>query len=84
MNDLSKAITRIVSDQRGQTWHCYVVQEGLGWDAEMDVRRVNWLCCTSLSGRRYITPVPADWQKCDATVLAEAISAAAPDRRRFY
>ncbi len=72
---------RTVADQSGVRWHVYLVEEGGRWDPEIEMRRHNWLCCQSESGRRFIAPVPPDWHEWSDAALAAAIAPAPHDHR---
>jgi hypothetical protein len=54
---------RTVHDPDNRVWHVYVVEEGMRWDPEIEMRRRNWLCCASLDERRFISPVPSHWER---------------------
>lgn len=72
---------RTLVDADGQTWHLYVVVEGLGWDADLPDRRSNWLACVSLGDRRFIAPVPEGWESWPDEALQAAVAAAPRDKR---
>jgi hypothetical protein len=59
----------------------FVVTEGMRWDPEIEMRRVNWLCCAAVDEQRYISPVPAGWESWNDEQLLEAIAHAPEDHR---
>ncbi len=79
-----EVVSRTVFDPDGHAWHLYVVHEGLGWDAEMESRRVNWLCCSSLAERRFVSPIPESWRIMTDAELVAMIAVAQRDARRFH
>ena len=72
---------RVVRDVDGRDWSVMTVREGQRWDPEIEMRRRDWLCCVTGGDRRYISPVPADWEQWSAADLAIAIRKARPDLR---
>ena len=42
--------------------------------------RDGWLCFESLSGRRRLTPIPADWEACNVNALEGYCRSAIPVR----
>ncbi|MDB4887113.1 MAG: hypothetical protein JWN79_2551 [Gemmatimonadetes bacterium] len=69
---------RSVQDAQGRTWFAYPVIEGSKLGAP---RRASWLCLECGPDRRYISPVPEDWQKWSDATLLHSISSARPDLR---
>jgi hypothetical protein len=66
----------------GQEWEVSAVIEGVGWDAELPVRREHWLSLVSENERRFITPLPSDWTSwTDERLRAEVASAPRSKRR---
>lgn len=59
----------------------YLVVEGYRWDPEIEMRRANWLCCEAVDERRYISPVPVEWESMSEMELLGAIARAKPDLR---
>ena len=72
---------RVVRDVDGRDWSVMTVREGQRWDPEIEMRRRDWLCCVTDGDRRYISPVPADWEQWSAAELAAAVRKARPDLR---
>ncbi len=72
---------RTVTDGDGRLWHVFVVEEGMRWDPEIEMRRRSWLCCDRGDQRRYISPLPADWMRWSESELLAAIAEAKPDHR---
>jgi hypothetical protein len=72
---------RLLTDTDGRIWHVYVVIEGYRWDPEIEERRRNWLCLESGRDRRFISPVPDDWQQWSEAFLLQQIRTARPDLR---
>jgi hypothetical protein len=72
---------RTVQDADNRVWHVYVVQEGMRWDPEIEMRRRNWLCCAALDERRFISPVPPNWERWSDVELLAAIAGAKADHR---
>lgn len=71
-----------VIGQDGRAWAVYAVIEGQGWDAEMSVRRENWLSFDTDGERRFITPLPADWESWSEEQLRTALDGAPRSKRR--
>lgn len=72
---------RIVRGPDGHAWVVMHIHEGMRWDPEIEMRRQDWLCCASVSDRRYITPVPTAWTQWSDSDLAAAVVRARPDLR---
>jgi hypothetical protein len=72
---------RYVTDGDQRAWRVFVVQEGMRWDPEIEMRRANWLCCAAVGEQRYISPVPDGWEEWTDEILLEAIAQAPPDLR---
>lgn len=69
-------------DVDGRRWRVTEVIEGLGWDQEMPMRRENWLLLESGAERRFIAPLPADWESWPDDKLRAEIASARPSKRR--
>lgn len=74
---------RVVEDLEGHRWDVFPMIEGLGWDGEVSVPRENWLCFATPGERRYLTPLPADWESWNDDELRAALAAAPVDKRRY-
>jgi hypothetical protein len=72
---------RVVRDVDGRDWSVMAVREGQRWDPEIEMRRRDWLCCVTRGDRRYISPVPPEWEQWSPIELAAAIRKARPDLR---
>lgn len=72
---------RLVRGTDGHAWVVMQIHEGMRWDPEIEMRRQDWLCCASVSDRRYITPVPAAWTQWSDSDLVAAVARARPDLR---
>jgi hypothetical protein len=72
---------RTVTDGTGRPWHVYVVVARLKFDTEGGKRRRNWLSFESGDERRYITPVPEDWDYWSDDQLRAEILTAKQDLR---
>jgi hypothetical protein len=72
---------RVVRGSDGRIWTVMPVEEGARWDPEIEMRRRGWLCCVTSGDRRYISPVPRDWEQWTETEIAGAIANAKPDLR---
>ena len=72
---------RIV-DVDGREWVVSPVIEGLGWDAELPIRRDNWLSLETDGERRFISPLPADWERWSDDELRAHIRSAPRSKRR--
>lgn len=72
---------RLVRGTDGRPWVVMHIQEGMRWDPEIEMRRQDWLCCTTYGDRRYITPVPAAWSQWSDADLLAAVVRARPDLR---
>ncbi len=72
---------RTVADADGRLWHVFVVEEGMRWDPEIEMRRRSWLCCDGGDDRRYISPLPPGWLEWSDAILLAAITEAKPDLR---
>ena len=72
---------RIVRGPDGRAWVVMLIQEGMRWDPEIEMRRQDWLCCATLGDRRYITPVPPGWTQWSDADLLGAVVRARPDLR---
>jgi hypothetical protein len=68
----------------GRRWEVSAVIEGLGWDAEIPVRRENWLSFETDGERRFITPLPDDWVSWSEEKLREALATAPRSKRRSF
>jgi hypothetical protein len=75
------SMPRVVRDVDGRDWTVMTIREGERWDPEIEMRRRDWLCCVTIDDRRYISPVPPDWEQWSAMDLAAAIRKAKPDLR---
>ena len=63
-------------------WEVSAVIEGIGWDAEMPIRRESWLSFVSGDQRRFISPLPSDWASwSDERLRAELLNAPVSKRR---
>ena len=76
----SPPIKRVI-DFDGRKWEVSAVIEGLGWDAELPIRRENWLRFETKGERRYVAPLPDDWASWSEDELREALVAAPLDKR---
>jgi hypothetical protein len=72
---------RVVRGVDGADWTVMPIREGWRWDPEIEMRRRDWLCCVTTGDRRYISPVPAEWEQWSDTELAAEIRRAKPDLR---
>jgi hypothetical protein len=72
---------RLVAALDDRDWVVLHVREGMRWDPEIEMRRKDWLCCATTDDRRYITPVPSDWEQWTDAELLVAITEAKPDLR---
>jgi len=72
---------RLVRGTDGRAWVVMLIQEGMRWDPEIEMRRQDWLCCATLGDRRYITPVPPAWNQWSDAELLAAVVRARPDLR---
>ena len=68
----------------GHQWEVSAVIEGVGWDAELPVRRENWLSFVSDDERRFITPLPEDWASWSDERLRAELETATPSKRRSF
>ena len=66
----------------GRQWIVAPVIEGVGWDAELPVRRHNWLSLETHGERRFISPLPEDWDRWTDDHLREQVRAAPRSNRR--
>ena len=73
-----------VFEADGRRWEVFAVIEGVGWDAELPVRRENWLSFTTDGERRFITPLPADWEMWSADRLRAELASAPISKRRSF
>lgn len=69
-------------DADGRRWRVTEVIEGLGWDQEMPMRRENWLLLVSGEERRFIAPLPPDWESWPDDKLRAELASARPSKRR--
>lgn len=69
-------------DVNGRWWRVSPVIEGLGWDQEIPVRRENWLLLESEGERRFIAPLPADWESWADDALRAQVGLARQSKRR--
>ena len=76
--------TKRVIEVDGRRWEVSAVIEGLGWDAEIPVRRENWLSFETDGERRFITPLPDDWISWSEEKLREALATASRSKRRSF
>jgi hypothetical protein len=67
----------------GQQWEVSAVIEGVGWDAELPVRRASWLSFLKGDERRFITPLPADWAEWSDERLAAELANSRLSKRRM-
>lgn len=81
MAEAEEQLVRSVTDADGRTWYVHVVIEGFRWDPEIEERRRNWLCLEAADDRRFISPVPEDWEQWSDATLLRWIGAAKPDLR---
>jgi hypothetical protein len=72
---------RLVRAADGREWLVMPIREGMRWDPEIEMRRRDWLCCVIAGDRRYISPVPVDWDEWPDDQLLLAIEEAKPDLR---
>jgi hypothetical protein len=72
---------RVVVGNDGRVWTVMPIEEGARWDPEIEMRRRGWLCCVTTGDRRYISPVPRDWEEWTGMEIAGAIADARPDLR---
>jgi hypothetical protein len=77
----SIAQLRVIEDNDGRNWSVMPIAEGARWDPEIEMRRRAWLCCVTTGDRRYISPVPRDWDQWTDNEIAGAIGSARPDLR---
>ena len=80
--DMSDEAPNRVFDADGRRWQVCAVIEGVGWDAEIPVRRENWLSFTTDGERRFITPLPADWEMWSTERLRAELAKAPLSKRR--
>jgi hypothetical protein len=73
---------RRVRDGGGIMWDVYPMVESLGWNGEAAVPRGSWLCFTTKGERRYLTPLPVDWEKWTDAELQAVLISAPVDKRR--
>jgi hypothetical protein len=73
---------RKVLDGEGHEWEVFPMIEGLAWDGEISYPRENWLCFATEGERRYLAPLPPDWEKWNDEELRAALAAAPLDKRR--
>ena len=71
-----------VFDADGRRWEVRAVIEGVGWDAELPIRRENWLSFETQGERRFITPLPLDWEMWSIDRLLAELAAAPISKRR--
>ncbi len=69
-------------DVDGRRWRVTEVIEGLGWDQEMPMRRENWLLLETAGERRFIAPLPADWEAWPEDKLRAELASARQSKRR--
>jgi hypothetical protein len=72
---------RHVIDRERRAWRVFLVEEGMKWDPEIEMRRANWLCCAAFDEQRYISPVPPGWEAWSDDELLEAVAQAPRDHR---
>ena len=77
----SAPITRVI-DVDGRRWEVTAVIEGVGWDAELPIRRENWLKFETTGERRFLAPLPDEWASWTDERLREALATAPMDKRR--
>jgi hypothetical protein len=68
----------------GTRWEVSAVIEGVGWDAELPVRRENWLSFETDGERRFITPLPEDWASWSDERMREELAKAPTSKRRSF
>lgn len=67
---------RAVRGADGRHWIVLLVQEGMRWDPEIEMRRKDWLSCVAQDDRRYLTPVPPGWSDwADAELMTRILRA---------
>jgi len=74
-------VLRSVRGTDGREWIVLLVRENVRWDPRIDVPRKDWLSCVARDKRRYITPVPLDWEQWSDVELLARILRARPDLR---
>jgi hypothetical protein len=72
---------RVIQGNDARVWSVMPIAEGARWDPEIEMRRRGWLCCVTAGDRRYISPVPRDWDQWTESEIAGAIGSARPDQR---
>lgn len=77
MRNVLAGAVRTVRDEQHCVWHVYVVVEHMA----TATRRQNWLCLESKADRRFIAPIPDDWERWDDRELLRQIRHAIPDLR---
>ncbi|MEO7457515.1 MAG: hypothetical protein ABIY52_14720 [Gemmatimonadaceae bacterium] len=73
-----------IIDVDGRRWVVSPVIEGQGWDAELPVRRENWLSFEADGERRFITPLPHDWETWPEDELRARLLVAPRSLRRSF
>ena len=73
---------RRIIDVDGRRWVATPVIEGQGWDAELPVRRESWLSFETEGERRFLTPLPVDWERWSDEELSAQIRMAPRSKRR--
>ncbi|MDQ6633489.1 MAG: hypothetical protein M3Z10_01895 [Gemmatimonadota bacterium] len=76
-------VLRVTHTTDGRDWTLMLIPERTRTDRGSAVRRRDWLSCVSAGDRRYITPVPPQWEQWSESELAAAITKARPDMRGF-
>jgi hypothetical protein len=73
---------RRLRDGGGVMWDVYPMVESLGWNGEATVPRGSWLCFDTKGERRYLTPLPTDWEEWTDAELQAVLISAPVDKRR--
>lgn len=74
-------LVRVVLARDDRLWTVMPIREGARWDPEIEMRRRDWLCCVTVGDRRYVAPLPRDWEQWTDSEIAGAIAQAKPDLR---
>lgn len=73
---------RVVHDPSGGDWTVFEIREGWRQGPDIAIKRRDWLCCANALDRRYISPIPLEWERWPDAALAVEIRRAPPDLRR--